>query len=238
MFRWFVLLVGLSLVGCRTVHSGAGLKDDAAAPAAIDTAAVIALTSANPRATSAKGHPADVINLVIIGSQDALEAAFTAAGWSIADPLNSKTAARLAADTVINYSYPNAPVSTLELFGRAQDIAVELQVNNSPKSRHHSRFWLAPTETADGRPIWLGGAVFDTGVALRNVGGAHFTHMVDPSIDTERDFTADALKSADQVQASTSLPGFGPDDKLVNGDGNPMTTAGDLLILLLKPNPS
>ena len=80
--------------------------------------------------------------------------------------------------------------------------------------------------------------MFDTGVALSNVGGAHFTHMVDPSIDTERDFTADALKSADQVQASTSLPGFGPDDKLVNGDGNPMTTAGDLLILLLKPNPS
>ena len=237
MIRWIVLLVGLSLVGCRTSYSGAGLKDDAATPVAIDTAAVTALTSANPRATSAKGNPADVINLVIIGSQAELEAAFTAAGWGIADPLNGKTAARLAADTVVNRSYPTAPVSTLKLFDRAQDIAVELQVNHSPKSRHHSRFWIAPTKTADGRPIWLGGSVFDTGVAFSRVGGEHVTHMVDPNIDKERDFTAEALKSAGQVQASTSLPGIGPDDKLVNGDGNPMTTAGDLLVVVLQANP-
>jgi len=237
MVPWIVLLVGLSLVGCRTSQSGAGLKDDVATPVAIDTAAIIALTSANPRATSAEGYPADVINLVIIGSQHELEAAFTAAGWGIADPLNLKTSARLAADTVAHRSYPQAPVSTLNLFGRAQDVAVELEVNNSPRSRHHSRFWLAPTGTADGRPIWLGGSVFDTGVALSRVGGQHFTHTVDPNIDTERDFTADALKSTGQVQASTSLPGFGPDNKLVNGDGNPMTTAGDLLVVVLQANP-
>jgi len=237
MVPWIVLFVGLSLVGCRTSHSGAGLKDDAGAPVAIDTAEVVALTSAYPRTTSAKGKPADIINLVIIGSQPELEAAFAAAGWSIADPLNEKTAARLAADTVVDRSYPKAPVSTQKLFDRAQDVAVEQQVNHSPKRRHHSRFWLAPTGTADGRHIWLGGAVFDTGIAFSKVGGPHFTHMVDPNIDKERDFTADALKSAGQVQASTTLPGFGPDDTLVNGDGNPMTTEGDLLVVVLQANP-
>jgi hypothetical protein len=42
---------------------------------------------------------------------------------------------------LLNSSYPSAPFSALYLFGRGQDIGFQQAINNSPRKRHHVRFW-------------------------------------------------------------------------------------------------
>jgi len=43
--------------------------------------------------------------------------------------------------TVYGWHYSNAPVSTLYLFGRKQDIAFEIPIEGVAGGRHHVRFW-------------------------------------------------------------------------------------------------
>jgi hypothetical protein len=42
---------------------------------------------------------------------------------------------------IFNKPYPTAPFSTLYLFGRGQDIGFQKAIDNSPRKRHHIRFW-------------------------------------------------------------------------------------------------
>jgi len=42
---------------------------------------------------------------------------------------------------VLSSPYPTAPFSTLYLFGRSQDIGFQKAFGNSPRKRHHIRFW-------------------------------------------------------------------------------------------------
>ena len=60
---------------------------------------------------------------------------------------------------VLNSPYPTAPFSTLYLFGRGQDIGFQKAIDNSPRKRHHIRFWaqsLARAERHDGdASFWL-----------------------------------------------------------------------------------
>ena len=55
---------------------------------------------------------------------------------------------------VFNSPYPTAPFSTLYLFGRGQDIGFQKAIDNSPRKRHHIRFWsLSLTRAED---TWAG----------------------------------------------------------------------------------
>ncbi len=69
------------------------------------------------------GLPGDPVNLVIIGELPKLRAAFVAAGWTEADPLNLGSSWRMVVAFVLNRPYPAAPFSTLYLFGRGQTSA-------------------------------------------------------------------------------------------------------------------
>ena len=65
------------------------------------------------------GFPGDPVNLVLMGEFSKLRAAFLAAGWTEADPLNLRSSWRMVVTFVLNRPYPTAPFSTLFLFGRA-----------------------------------------------------------------------------------------------------------------------
>ena len=41
----------------------------------------------------------------------------------------------------MNAPYPTAPFSSLYLFGRRQDVGFQEPIDNSPRKRHHVRFW-------------------------------------------------------------------------------------------------
>ena len=87
------------------------------------------------------GLPGDPVNLALIGTLQQLRAAFAALGWSEADQLGLKSSWGMVRAFVFNSPYPTAPFSTLYLFGRGQDIGFQKAIDNSPRKRHHIRFW-------------------------------------------------------------------------------------------------
>src|SRR5262244_4008545 len=130
------------------------------------------------------GLPGDPVNLVLTGTLQQLHAAFKLAGWSQADRLGLASSWRMIRAFVFNSPYPTAPFSTLYLFGRGQDVGFQKAINDSPRKRHHIRFWALSQPRAqeswgsaefwlnterprDGESVlWVGAGTRDTGLSL------------------------------------------------------------------------
>ncbi len=159
-----------------------------------------------PRFTiTGDGLPGDPVNVVLIGTLQQLHAAFAIAGWSEADRLDVASSWRMIRAFVFNSPYPTAPFSTLYLFGRGQDIGFQKAIDNSPRKRHHIRFWalsLARAEATVGvasfwlntdRPphnehvLWVGAGTKDTGFSLTQL-TFQITHATDADTNAERDY--------------------------------------------------
>jgi LssY C-terminus len=156
------------------------------------------------------GFPGDPVNLVLMGEFSKLRAAFLAAGWTEAAPLNLTSSWRMAVSFVLNRPYPAAPFSTLFLFGRAQDIGFQKAIDMSPRKRHHVRFWALSLErndeplnnpdfwlNADRPPIdspalWVGAGTRDTGLSFTKF-TFQFTHATADDVNSERDFIISEL---------------------------------------------
>ena len=148
------------------------------------------------RAKTPDGLLADPINLAVYGDKQQLIDAMQAAGWVLADPLNLQTMARAVWAGALRRSYPSAPVSTLLLFDKPQQLAFQKEVGGNTHQRHHVRFWSTPKgwvlpggHTAD----WLGAATFDRRVGLSLFTG-QITHKIDEDTDNERDFVVADLQ--------------------------------------------
>jgi hypothetical protein len=87
------------------------------------------------------GLPGDPVNLALIGTLPQLRTAFATLGWLEADRLSLASSWGMTRAFVLNSPYPTAPFSTLYLFGRGQDIGFQKAIDNSPRKRHHIRFW-------------------------------------------------------------------------------------------------
>jgi LssY C-terminus len=95
-----------------------------------------------PRFTiTGDGLPGDPVNLVLTGTLQQLHAAFKLAGWSETDRLGLASSWRMVRAFLFKSAYPTAPFSTLYLFGRGQDVGFQKAIDNSPRKRHHIRFW-------------------------------------------------------------------------------------------------
>ncbi len=186
-----------------------------------------------PRIThTADGHPGDPINIAIEGSEEELVRAMQAAGWHPADPITFDTSVRIAVDSVVRKPDDQAPVSNLFLFGRKQDLAYELPVGNSPRQRHHVRFWRWD-KLEDGRPVWFGSATFDERVGLSHA-NAQVTHHIGPDVDAERDLIMSGLKSAGWTEDEYFVDGFHKHPEGRNGGGDLWRTDGRLGAVVLK----
>jgi hypothetical protein len=159
-----------------------------------------------PRYTiTGDGLPGDPINLVLMGTLQQLRAAFATADWTEADPLGFASSWRMVRAFIFNSPYPAAPFSTLYLFGRGQDIGFQKAIDNSPRKRHHIRFWalsLASAEETLGtssfwvnndrppenaRVYWVGAGTRDTGFSLTRL-TFQVTHATDSDTNAERDY--------------------------------------------------
>jgi hypothetical protein len=114
---------------------------------------------------------------------------------------------------VFNSPYPTAPFSTLYLFGRGQDVGFQKAIDNSPRKRHHIRFWalsLAYSEVNLGKASfwlnrdrppdaecvhWIGAGTKDTGISLTRL-TFQITHATDSDTNVERDYIADELRKS------------------------------------------
>lgn len=182
-----------------------------------------ALARSPRHTTTSRGHQGDAVNVAFVGTEEDLHRTLSAAGWYAADPITLKTSLEIAADVVLHKPYAHAPVSDLYLWGRKQDAAFEQPVGDSPKQRHHVRFWRSHDRDRAGRPLWLGAATYDERVELsRTTGG--ITHKISPNIDGERNKLV-----ADSIRAG-ALDGYYWVDKFhtqaegKNGGGDPYFT--------------
>jgi LssY C-terminus len=175
-----------------------------------------------PRFTiTGDGLPGDPVNLALVGTFQQLRVAFAAAGWSEADRLGLASSWRMVRAFVFKSPYPGAPFSTLYLFGRGQDIGFQKAIDNSPRKRHHIRFWalsLAHAEDTVGtakfwlssdrpaeneRVLWVGAGTRDTGFSLTQL-TFQITHATYSDTNVERDYIITELTKNRVIGVVTS----------------------------------
>ncbi len=183
---------------------------------------------------TAAGIPADPINVALIGTKAEVLKILLAAKWYPADKLTLRSCLEIAEASVFKREYDAAPVSSEFLFGRQQDLAFEQAVGDNPRHRHHVRFWESDKRDPDGRPVWLGAAIFDQRVGLSRTTG-QITHETAPDVDAERDKLFDDLKKTGNLAEFVIVPGFHKVREGRNGEGNPWYTDGDLYEGVVKP---
>jgi hypothetical protein len=157
------------------------------------------------------GLPGDPVNLALSGTLQELRAAFAAAGWQGADALGFASAWHMVRAFVLDEPYPTAPFSTLYLFGRGQDIGFQKAIGDSPRRRHHVRFWAKSLDEVPAGPVmasfwlntdrpdpnasvlWVGAGTRDTGLSLTRL-TFQITHATDADSDAEREYIVESLQ--------------------------------------------
>ncbi len=181
------------------------------------------------------GHPGDPVNLVVIGSESQLGAAFASAGWYRADEISLITSIRIMFDALFARKYSTAPVSNQYLFGRKQDAAFE-QPGKNVRERDHVRMWKSKMPSPDSRPVWVGAATRDIRVALSP--RTHLpNHMIEPEVDRERNFLAEDLSATGWVVNEQWTSGFGKVERKEGADGYDYMTDGKVVMLTLADVP-
>jgi hypothetical protein len=174
-----------------------------------------------PRFTiTGDGLPGDPVNLGLIGTRRQLRNAFAAASWSEADRLSLASSWRMAKAFVFNQPYSTAPFSTLYLFGRGQDLGFQKAIDDSPRKRHHIRFWALSLKNAkttvgrasfwlstdrpsdEERVLWVGAGTKDTGIGLTRI-TVQITHATDSDTNAERDYILNQLRQNQVIGKET-----------------------------------
>ncbi len=185
------------------------------------------------RVSDPSGNPGDMVNILIVGSQDEVTAVFKAAGWVQVDSSVTSTILNGALATFSKEAYLTMPMSQLFLFDRAQDYGfAHAEPVKVVESRNHLRAWKSPYEAA-GRPVWCIAATHDIGFERdqRNNG---LTHKIDPAIDGEREYVNDTLSSTGLVVQRTHVTPPNPLTMAKTATGGEFHSDGRILILVLK----
>jgi hypothetical protein len=192
-----------------------------------------ALFAKIPRRISDKqGNAGDMVNFLILGSEDEMKKVFTSAGWVKVDADVKMTILMGALASFSKESYLTMPMSPLYLFDRPQDYGwAHAEPISVVASRNHLRIWKAPF-TVDGQTLWVGAATHDTGFEKdqRNNG---LTHKIDPDIDLERDYVEKTLSSTGLVSEVTHFLPKDPLQEAKTATGGSFHSNGQVLILRL-----
>jgi len=187
-----------------------------------------------PGITSTRdGIPGDPLNVALIGTEAQLKKIMLGAKWYPADPLTLRSSLEIAEASVLKRRYDDAPVSNLYLFGRKEDLAFEQPVGDSPRHRHHVRFWRTEKVDPAGRPVWVGSAIYDDRVGLNRDTG-QITHHTAPDIDAERDKLFHDLTETGDLTEVYFIDGFHKELKGKNGGGDPWFTDGRLEVGVIR----
>jgi len=196
------------------------------------------LESAPKFSVTAAGIPGDPLNLGLVGAEKAVVQAMLDAGWTPADPISWRTSLGIARSVLEKRPYPTAPVSSLFVFGRKQDLAFEkaATAGGSASRRHHVRFWRADDLGTGGVPFWLGAATFDRSVGFSHLTG-QITHHIAADIDAERNAVIDGLRELGWLIQEYQVTGVGATLFGRNGGGDRYDTDGELTIGVLAVAP-
>jgi hypothetical protein len=168
-------------------------------------------------------------NLMFIGSQEQLEQAFAAAGWTAATTNNSISKFETFKAIAESRGYKEAPVSVLLLEDKPPDMVFQKQ-NNTFAQRHHLRIWRRPG-TFHGQPVWVCAATHDIGIDFSPEDHT-FIHKIDPQIDRERTKVTDDLLLTGQVKADALVDRPTVPKESANATGDKLITDGKMAVII------
>jgi hypothetical protein len=196
-----------------------------------------AIVKAAPiRVYTKDNKPSDVTNLMFIGSQKQLEAAFQEAGWFETDSLSMGSALKTVGATIRSSGYSQAPVSLLTVNGKPPDLVFQKALDTFAK-RHHIRIWKEPG-TWNGREVWIGAATHDIDISKARA-NTKWGHRIDPHVDREREWIETDLLFAGTATSYALVDRPHVPKTTANATGDVITTDGQLSIVELgatKPN--
>jgi hypothetical protein len=222
-------------VTVEVLNEGTG---DAASVGGPVEAAVAGITpdllSKIPRRVSDQAkNPGDMVNVLIIGTQDQVAQVFTSGGWVQVDKDVQSAAINALIDSLQKKDYLTMPMSILYLFDRPQDYGfAHAEPVRVAESRNHLRVWKSPYEV-QGRPLWCVAATHDIGFERdqRNNG---VTHKIDPAIDGEREYVNGTLSGTGLVVQREHVTPADPLTTAKTATGGEFRSDGRILVLVLK----
>jgi hypothetical protein len=175
----------------------------------------------------------DMVNFILVGSEQQVKDALDAASWRIADIDNKEAVMKAVLETYEKKDYLQMPMSQLYLFGRKQDYGYELaQAYSVVASRHHFRIWKAPV-TWNGQTLWAGAGTHDIGFEKDQRNGK-VTHKIDPAVDGERDNIGQTLQTSGKVKSLSYYLPPDPVQGAKNATGGGYHSDGRILVVVLQ----
>jgi hypothetical protein len=185
------------------------------------------------RVSDPTGNPGDMVNVLIVATQDQLVEAFTTAGWVQVDKTVHETALNAFVGSLEKKDYLTMPMSALFLFGRSQDYGfAHAEAVRVVMSRNHLRVWKSPF-AVEARPLWCVAATHDIGFERdqRNNG---VTHKIDPAIDGEREYVNGTLSGTGLVVRRDHVTPADPLTTAKTATGGEFHSDGRIVVLVLK----
>ncbi|MFT4147819.1 MAG: LssY C-terminal domain-containing protein [Micrococcaceae bacterium] len=189
------------------------------------------------RVRTTDGLLGDPVNIAATGEEEDVRNTLLAAGWIEAEKLSLKSSYKMIRSTLMRKSYPNAPVSSLMLFGKKQDLAFQQNVGHTTSQRHHVRLWKTP----DGWMLpggfkvdWVGAGTFDRSVGL-SMYTLQITHKIAERTDEERDHIVKTVADTGMISGVEVIKNFASGYHHRNGGGDTIVTDGDLPIIHFAP---
>jgi hypothetical protein len=185
------------------------------------------------RVQDQQGNPGDMVNFAIIGTEEQVQKAFAAAGWTAVDKSTQDAIVHGLLATLSHQAYTEMPMSILYLFGRPQDLSF---ARGDPLAvaaiRHHLRVWKS-TETVNGQQLWVGSATHDDGFEKDQRNG-NVTHHIDPNIDVERDFIEQSFAAAGMLAGAAYVTPSDPLKTARTATGGSFHSDGRIVVMLLR----
>lgn len=172
--------------------------------------------------------PSDIPNLMFLGTEEQILAAFEAAGWTRAEQLNRESKLETFRALAEDRGYKEAPVSTILLDGQPPELAFE-KLNNTFSARHHLRIWRRP-DVFNGSPVWVSAATHDTGISFSE-SNRTFIHKIDSHIDVERAKVVNDLLFTNLVKGLALVERDNAPKSAHNATGDALETDGRIAVL-------
>ena len=183
------------------------------------------------RTATTKHIDADIVNIVFLGTELQVNAAFHAASWSNAARNTKGTWFKNLYALLNNSGYAQQPMMNLFLDGKPEDMNWQKSLNSYGR-RDHLRIWRwTSQQTPD--PIWVTSSTRDTSAVL-SVKYKGFVHHIAPHIDDERSSVirdlvfAGCVKSVSEVSRPVVPPATH------NATGDAMYTDGSVAVVALQ----
>lgn len=125
----------------------------------------------------------DPLNIVFVGTRQAIISALIRQGWHATEVNHMKSAMKTTRSFFLGSQYLYSPISPLYLYGRSQDIGLQ-KARQSISRRNHMRLWRAPYNFQN-QEVYVGQISRDIGVKFQK--RTITTHAIDPYVDHTRD---------------------------------------------------